>query len=99
LEKALDFGLALCYNILVSKRNGVTAMNTTAERVLLHKDGTPAAVGDKVTSFRGNEYELTGWPHNGHNRVWVKAIKDADGNQLSYTAEYFPTVFDLKWAD
>lgn len=44
-------------------------------------------VGDVVATFRGENVTVTGWPKNGHNRVWVK---DANGN----TCEYFPSVIN-----
>lgn len=67
-------------------------------RVLLHKDGTPVKIGDKVTSFRGEPATVTGWPHNGHNRVWVNDWT-GDWNEKTQDREYFPSVFDLKWED
>ena len=60
-------------------------------RVLLHKDGTPVKIGDTVKSGRGETATVTGWPNNGHNRVWIKWNDDSMGT------EYFPHVFDLKW--
>lgn len=62
-------------------------MEQKKERVLLHEDGTPVKIGDTVTSFRGDKDVVTGWPHTGGNRVWTEG------------GEYFPSVFNLKWAD
>jgi hypothetical protein len=60
-------------------------------RHLYHADGRPLAIGDKVTSFRGEIHTVTGWSTNGHNRVYVKWGREGD------IAEFFPTVFDLVW--
>ncbi len=65
-------------------------------RPLLHKDGTPAKVGDKITSFRDEPYILAGWPNNGRNAVWVRSPDEPADAQ---TREYYPSVFDLKWGD
>jgi hypothetical protein len=63
-------------------------------RVLLHKDGTPVKVGETVTSFRGETATVTGWPNDGYNRVYVKW-----NDKETFSSSYFPSVFDLKWAD
>jgi hypothetical protein len=60
-------------------------------RYLLHDDGRYVKIGDKVTSFRGEKATVTGWPHDGRNKVWVR-WDDAECG-----SEYYPTVFDLKW--
>lgn len=59
-------------------------------RQLYHADGRPVRVGDRV-SFRETVYWVTGWPKNGHNRVWVQT---AGGTG---EMEFFPSVFDLVW--
>lgn len=66
----------------------------TEKRVLLHKDGTPVKVGDTVTSFRGETAIVTDWKHDGQNKMFVKWNPDD-----KYNSEYYPSVFDLKWAD
>ncbi|RWI47560.1 MAG: hypothetical protein EOR34_10435 [Mesorhizobium sp.] len=61
-------------------------------RHLFHPDGRPVRVGDKVTSFRGEPYIVTGWAKNGRNRVYVHPEGDPKGE-----TEYFANVFDLTW--
>jgi hypothetical protein len=63
-------------------------------RVLLHKDGTPVKIGDTVTDFRGDTATVTGWKHDGQNKMFVKWNPED-----TYNGEYYPTVFSLKWAD
>ena len=65
----------------------------TQKRVLLHKDGSKVEVGDHVKSFRGENYIVTGWAKNGHNRVY--ANDEATGGPN----EFFPSVFDMVWED
>lgn len=65
-------------------------------RTLIHKDGHRAYIGETITSFRGEKYVLTGWPNNGHNRVWVS---EPGSKGLSGQHEFFPSVFNLKWED
>ena len=64
--------------------------------VLQHKDGRPMAVGCKVVSFRGEEFELAGGAPPKHEastgRVYIKSIF---GGQL----ELFPSVYDLVWVN
>lgn len=61
-----------------------------AHAYLIDKHGNRIAIGATVTSFRGEKAIVTGWPHDGHNRVWIRwAETDEDG-------EYFPSVFELR---
>jgi hypothetical protein len=56
-------------------------------------NGYTVQVGDKATSFRGENYRITGGraPHKPEStgRVYVK--------NRSGEREFFPGVFDLKW--
>jgi hypothetical protein len=61
---------------------------------LYHADGRPVSAGDAVTSFRGESFVVSGWPNNGHNRVWVMT---ADHDENEQSTEYFPSVFNLVW--
>nr|CRY97368.1 hypothetical protein [uncultured prokaryote] len=61
-------------------------------RILLHPTGRPVQIGDTITSFRGEQMQVTGWPNDGWNRVWVIELDGQPG-------EYFPSVFNLKWDD
>lgn len=57
-----------------------------------------AEKGEVITCFRGEHYILMGGnpPHkpSSTGRVWVKDYDDP-----SYTQEYFPSVFGLKWIE
>ena len=59
---------------------------------LVHKDGTPACIGEVLETRSGERYAITGGrpPHkpSSTGRVWVEG-----------GGEYFPTVFDLKWVE
>lgn len=77
------------------KLRGTGTPVTKSPRPLLHKDGRPVRVGDHVTSFRGEAYVVTGWPTNGHNRVWVRMLPDERGSD----DEFFPSVFEMHWGD
>lgn len=59
--------------------------------------GALVEVGDLVTSFRGEEWTVTGWREPQHagstGRVYVKPF---EGDGLS-SREFFPSVFDLKF--
>lgn len=60
---------------------------------LLHKDGTPAKVGDEVTTFRGEKvilmYAQAPWKTSSMGRVYVKGEKGEES--------FFPSVVDCKW--
>lgn len=62
------------------------------ERVLLHSNGTPVKIGDSVTSFRDEKATVKSWKHDGQNKMYVDWAEGGSG-------EYYPSVFDLKWAD
>lgn len=62
-------------------------------RQLYHMDGRPVAVGDEVTSFRDEKYLVAGWPKDGRNKVWVHLPTE----NAHFPAEFYPSVFDLKW--
>lgn len=61
-------------------------------RVLLHKNGTAVKIGDETVSFRGEAATVTGWKHDGQNKMYVKW---PDGS----TGEYFPSVFEMTWGN
>ena len=62
-------------------------------RKLYHKDGPEAAIGDAVTSFRGETGRIVGWNQNGRNRVYVIW----DDMPKNGAGEYFVSVFNLTW--
>jgi hypothetical protein len=61
---------------------------------LAHANGASVQMDEPVKCFRGEDYIITGGrsPHkpSSTGKVWVK---DTKGN----SAEYYPTVFDMKW--
>lgn len=69
-----------------------TTPKPQVERPLYKADGSPVRRGEIVTSFRGEEWIVTGWPSDGRNRVYVMHAEDTKS-----TAEFFPSVFDLSW--
>jgi hypothetical protein len=77
----------------VIKLRGFGPKPPTNSIKLYRADGTEVHVGDKVTTRDGEVATVTGWPSNGHNRVWVEW---ATG--LHLTKELFPSVFDLHLA-
>ena len=65
---------------------------------LVHENsGERVNIGDTIISFRGEAFIVTGWyvPRNPNSsgRVFVKLPGTED------IAEYFPGVFNLKWAE
>lgn len=68
-------------------------MAQTTARQLYREDGSPIAVGDEVTSSRGEKYLVAGWPKDGRNKVWVHYPDET----ADFPAEFYPSVFDLKW--
>lgn len=61
------------------------------------RTGEPVKVGDVVPDFRGDNWRVTGWPHDGRNRVWVEAAHGMESP--AHTAEFFPSVFEFVWKD
>jgi hypothetical protein len=89
------------WQIDVAKRNMAAGMVNPVDllasvtRVLIDgRTGNPIKVGDVLPDFRGDLWTVTGWPHDGRNRIWVKAAGES-----SHTAEFFPSVFELVWRD
>lgn len=78
----------------IVKLKGLGLEAPPAQRYLVHKDGHRAYIGERITSFRGEVFVLTGWPNNGHNRVWVK---EPYSGSSSMGMEFFPSVFGLEW--
>lgn len=61
------------------------------------KTGKPISVGDKVISFRGEEYRVTGWavPYKPESTGRMYVRQDGDGHDSAY----FPSVFDCKFVE
>jgi hypothetical protein len=59
---------------------------------LMHKDGTPACMGEMLETQSGEQYRITGGrpPHKpaSTGRVWIEG-----------GGEFFPSVFGLKWVE
>lgn len=58
--------------------------------ILVHSSSkAPVNKGEILTSFRGEQYEVTGWREPQHSgstgRVWVQG------------GEFFPSVFNCEW--
>ncbi len=68
--------------------------------ILVNEQGAPVEIGAKIVSFRGEVYWLQGGRpprHSGSSGyVWVVKRKKDLKNDLA-SAEYYPSVFDLKW--
>ena len=62
-------------------------------RKLYHNDGAEAAIGDAVTSLRGETGRIVGWNQNGRTRVYVTL----DNMPKNCAGEYFVSVFNLTW--
>lgn len=67
-------------------------------KLIYEATGLEPKVNEEITSFRGETYILTGWrePHkpgsSGH--IYVR-YPDEPGGVMS--AEYYPSVFDMKF--
>lgn len=67
------------------------------ELELVHKDtGKPVAVGETVTSFRGEAYVVNGWrqPHKAGAAGKLRVTKPGETGQH----EFYVHVFGLAWA-
>jgi hypothetical protein len=58
--------------------------------------GSDVEIGDRVTSFRNEDFIVTGWKEPQHagstGRVHVKFTENG-----KFIQEFFPSVFDLKF--
>jgi hypothetical protein len=69
-------------------------------KLIRESDGTEPNLGDVIIDFRGDPAILAGArePHKpgSTGRVYVRPMRS---NPEHPTAEFYPSVFDLKWVD